>query len=42
LGWSPKISFVDLVHEMVDADLSLAQRDDYCKREGFNILNRHE
>jgi GDPmannose 4,6-dehydratase len=42
LGWSPKISFTELVHEMVDADLALAQRDDYCKREGFNVLNRHE
>ncbi len=42
LGWSPKISFMELVHEMVDADLVLAQRDDYCQREGFNIQYRHE
>ncbi len=42
LGWSPKISFMELVHEMVDADLELAQRDDFCEREGFNVLKRHE
>jgi GDPmannose 4,6-dehydratase len=42
LGWSPKISFVELVHEMVDDDLALANRDDYCQREGFKVLNRHE
>jgi GDPmannose 4,6-dehydratase len=42
LGWSPKISFIELVHEMVDADLVLAQRDEYCQREGFKVLNQHE
>lgn len=42
LNWSPKISFMELVHEMVDADLVLAQRDDYCQREGFDIQHRHE
>ena len=42
LGWSPKISFMELVQEMVDADLVLAQRDDYCQREGFDIQHRHE
>jgi GDPmannose 4,6-dehydratase len=42
LGWSPKISFMELVHEMIDADLVLAKRDDYCQREGFNIQHRHE
>jgi GDPmannose 4,6-dehydratase len=42
LGWSPKISFIELVHEMVDADLALAQRDDYCQSQGFKVLNRHE
>jgi GDPmannose 4,6-dehydratase len=42
LGWTPKISFIELVHEMVDADLVLAKRDDYCQREGFKVLNQHE
>lgn len=42
LGWSPKISFTDLVNEMIDADMALAKRDSFCKREGFNVLNRHE
>jgi GDPmannose 4,6-dehydratase len=27
LGWEPKTSFVELVHEMVDADLVLGERD---------------
>ena len=42
LGWAPKITFLELVHEMVDADLVLAQRDEYCQREGFKVLRRHE
>jgi GDPmannose 4,6-dehydratase len=42
LGWSPKISFMELVQEMMDADLALARQDSYCEREGFNVLQRHE
>ena len=42
LGWSPKLSFMELVHEMIDADLELAQQDKYFQRKGFNVLKRHE
>jgi GDPmannose 4,6-dehydratase len=42
LGWSPNISFKELVNEMIDADLALAKRDDYCQRQGFTVPNRHE
>jgi len=42
LGWEPKISFEELVQEMADADLELAQRDALIAREGFKSFNYHE
>ncbi len=42
LGWVPKISFQELVAEMVDADLETAKRDSLCVREGFRIFHHHE
>jgi len=42
LGWEPKISFQDLVNEMVAHDLKQALRDDLCKQAGFQILNQME
>ena len=42
LGWEPRISFQDLVHEMVAHDLEQAQRDELCKKAGFKILNYME
>ncbi|MDZ7760090.1 MAG: GDP-mannose 4,6-dehydratase [Desulfovermiculus sp.] len=42
LGWEPKISFEELVHEMVVHDLEQAQRDELCKRAGFQVLDYHE
>jgi GDPmannose 4,6-dehydratase len=35
LGWAPKISFRELVSEMVEADLNEAQRQIYLNRGGF-------
>ncbi len=35
LGWEPKTSFVDLVREMVTADLEAAQRDKYLHHAGL-------
>ena len=32
LGWVPKVSFIDLVHEMVDADLRLAEEEARAQR----------
>jgi GDPmannose 4,6-dehydratase len=42
LGWSPQISFADLVREMVESDWRLAQRDALVAREGFAVYKHHE
>ncbi len=42
LGWEPRISFQDMVTEMVLKDLDEAKRDELCKQEGYTIYNRHE
>jgi len=42
LGWSPKITFRDLVAEMVRQDLKEAERDELVKRHGFDTYNYHE
>ena len=42
LGWEPKISFSQLVEEMINEDMSIAQRDAIIAKEGFKIFNHHE
>ena len=42
LGWEPKISFDQLVQEMVTEDLSIAQRDAVVAKEGFKVFSHHE
>ena len=42
LGWTPKITFEDMVAEMVREDLSAAQRDEMVKRCGFTAYDFHE
>jgi GDPmannose 4,6-dehydratase len=42
LNWRPKISFEELVKEMMSADLKEARRDKLCKEKGFNVPNYHE
>ena len=42
LGWTPKITFRDLVAEMVRQDLKEAERDELVKRHGFDTYNYHE
>lgn len=42
LGWTPKITFEEMVKEMVVCDLDEARRDAFCKKEGFEICNYHE
>jgi len=42
LGWEPKISFQELVAEMVVADLEEARRDDLCQQEGFQVKDYFE
>jgi GDPmannose 4,6-dehydratase len=39
LGWKPRISFQELVAEMVDADLKEAHRDYMCLQEGYQTFN---
>ena len=41
-GWKPKVTFKELVKEMVREDFIEAQRDHLCSREGFKVLNSHE
>ena len=42
LGWTPKISFEELVAEMVREDLKSAERDELVKKHGFSTYNYHE
>jgi GDPmannose 4,6-dehydratase len=37
LGWEPKISFEELVREMVEHDLNEARKKELCLREGFKV-----
>jgi len=42
LGWAPKITFKELVAEMIRHDLHEARRDALCKSEGFRVNNYYE
>jgi len=42
LGWSPRVSFTELVKQMVSEDLALAKRDALIKKKGFKVLNYYE
>ena len=42
LKWSPKISFDELVAEMVREDLKSAERDEVVKKHGFAAYSYHE
>jgi GDPmannose 4,6-dehydratase len=42
LGWAPKISFNELVREMVTEDLMAAKRDHLVKQSGFKAFDFHE
>nr|VFJ43157.1 MAG: GDPmannose 4,6-dehydratase [Candidatus Kentron sp. DK] len=42
LGWTPKISFRELVTEMAREDLKAAKRDELVKRHGFKVFDHHE
>ena len=42
LGWTPKISFKDLVAEMMREDLKSASRDELVKKHGYNTYNYNE
>jgi GDPmannose 4,6-dehydratase len=42
LNWLPKITFDDLVKEMVLEDLKLAERDELVKQHGYSVNDYHE
>ncbi len=42
LGWVPKISFNELVSEMMREDLRSAERDELVKKHGYNTYNYNE
>ena len=42
LGWTPKITFDELVAEMVREDLKSAERDELVKRHGYKSMDYHE
>ncbi|MGW9231742.1 GDP-mannose 4,6-dehydratase [Pseudorhizobium sp. NPDC055634] len=42
LGWEPKITFKELVAEMMREDLKSAERDELVKRHGFSAYDYHE
>ncbi len=42
LGWEPKITLEEMVHEMMENDLTLARRDALVKEHGFRAFDYHE
>ncbi len=42
LGWSPKITFEELVKEMVREDLKIAERDALINKHGYRAMAYHE
>ncbi len=42
LGWSPKVTFTELVSEMVREDLKAAERDEMVRRSGFATMDFNE
>jgi GDPmannose 4,6-dehydratase len=42
LGWRPRISFRELVAEMVREDLKSAERDELVKKHGYSAYDFHE
>jgi len=42
LGWEPRISFKQLISEMVTEDMKEAQKDDLCRQEGYKTYDHFE
>ncbi len=42
LGWTPRISFQELVSEMVREDLKTAERDELVKKHGYQVYCHNE
>ena len=42
LGWEPKISLEEMVHEMMENDLNIAKRDSLVRKHGFRVPDFNE
>lgn len=42
LGWQPKVTFRELVKEMVEEDLKTAEKDALVRKHGYSVFNYHE
>ncbi|MCU7800925.1 MAG: GDP-mannose 4,6-dehydratase [gamma proteobacterium symbiont of Lucinoma myriamae] len=42
LGWEPKITLEEMVHEMMENDITLAKRDSLVKEHGYRAFDYHE
>jgi GDPmannose 4,6-dehydratase len=42
LGWEPKVTFEELVIEMVRSDLDSAQKDELVRKHGYQTFDYHE
>jgi GDPmannose 4,6-dehydratase len=42
LGWHPRVTFTEMIREMVAADLRVSERDALVKRSGYTVLANHE
>lgn len=42
LGWEPKITFEEMVHEMMENDLKLAERDALVRKHGYKAFDYNE
>ena len=42
LGWQPRVTFRELVAEMMREDVVLAERDELARRHGHKVHDRHE
>jgi GDPmannose 4,6-dehydratase len=42
MGWKPKVSFAELVAEMMQEDLKVAERDNLVQTHGFSTYDYHE
>jgi GDPmannose 4,6-dehydratase len=42
LQWTPKVTFQELVSEMIKEDFKSAQRDDLIKKHGYQAMDYNE
>ena len=42
LNWRPRTTFAELVREMAEEDLQIAEKDALIKKHGYTVFNYHE